>query len=783
MNFLHPGLALAGVAAIALPIVIHLLFRRRRIPLDWAAMEILREAMRRTNRRLRAEQWLVLALRSLAVLAVGLALAVPVMNAALIGAAEPRTWMVVIDDGVTSALRTGVDAELARVCDDARRAVSRRRNEDRVGIVLASVPPRIVLAPTADSGRIEEGFTRITAAQTPSDLAGALTLARDFINNSIRTTISTDSTSSSASTAIDATRHGPTTIVVASAFREASLPDGLTLGNSADVSTDASEDATTSAKDFEFVALAPAQETAVDVRLNSIEARNAAVGDGVSVRAQLTRAGLSLPAAETRVHAVGDGLMTPPARIVTWEAGQAEASVEFQLQATVSASREMRQRAVEVRLDDDALAAGNSMFAVIELRQEIEVAILGRRGALDASDLERVPASLWISRALNPSTNSGMRVRDLDPSACDDQALLGFDAVIVARPDLIAPNSCDALGRFVLRGGLIVIVPAAETLAQSWSATLLPKLAVRVRTAAEATVATEPLRLAEEQPTSALLFAIRPEIASLVAPLEVSRSLALEGVAGNEVVLTLANGAPFLVAATPTSADGTSTGLVVLCAATPELAWTNLPVKPLMVPLFQEIVRAGLGLASGHAGARVGEHLKGASFTVLRAVDGTTMTLGEDGRSREVVARAGVLRGDDGSMVAANINAATLGIAPSSLDKMRAAFAPLGGVRIAAATQDEAAVSAESTKSSWSFALLALALTTLLLEGLLSRAFSRASLLRAGRNDQGISTVGRVRGRNSARVNVSLTSPSASGIDANTHAVKTRDLHLTERAP
>ena len=111
MNFLHPGLALAGVAAIALPIVIHLLFRRRRIPLDWAAMEILREAMRRTNRRLRAEQWLVLVLRCLAVLALGLAIAVPVMSSVLMSATEPRTWMVVIDDGVTSALRTGVNAE------------------------------------------------------------------------------------------------------------------------------------------------------------------------------------------------------------------------------------------------------------------------------------------------------------------------------------------------------------------------------------------------------------------------------------------------------------------------------------------------------------------------------------------------------------------------------------------------------------------------------------------------------------------------------------------------
>ena len=77
MNFLHPGLALAAVGAIALPILIHLLFRRRRVPVDWAAIDLLREAVRRTTRRMRLEHWTVLALRSLAVLAAGIGLAVP----------------------------------------------------------------------------------------------------------------------------------------------------------------------------------------------------------------------------------------------------------------------------------------------------------------------------------------------------------------------------------------------------------------------------------------------------------------------------------------------------------------------------------------------------------------------------------------------------------------------------------------------------------------------------------------------------------------------------------
>ena len=54
--FGSPGLALAAGAAVAVPVAIHLLLRRRRLPVEWAAMELLREAIRRVERRRRLER-------------------------------------------------------------------------------------------------------------------------------------------------------------------------------------------------------------------------------------------------------------------------------------------------------------------------------------------------------------------------------------------------------------------------------------------------------------------------------------------------------------------------------------------------------------------------------------------------------------------------------------------------------------------------------------------------------------------------------------------------------
>lgn len=79
--FVAPLVAGVGVAAVALPITIHLLSRLRRRREPWAAMRLLQEAFRRQRARLRMERWLLLAVRCLLVGLLGLVLAGPVAEA------------------------------------------------------------------------------------------------------------------------------------------------------------------------------------------------------------------------------------------------------------------------------------------------------------------------------------------------------------------------------------------------------------------------------------------------------------------------------------------------------------------------------------------------------------------------------------------------------------------------------------------------------------------------------------------------------------------------------
>ena len=723
MSFLHPAIAWAGVAAVALPIIIHFLFRRRRVPVEWAAMELLREAVRRTNRRMKVEQWIVLALRCLAVLAAGLAIAVPVLDGAGLSGETRRLVMVVVDDGPSSGLKTGAESELARAIGEVRTMLGERAVRDRIGVVLASKPPRIALAPTTDAAAVEQALARIEPAETPSELKDALALAVSTIDGE---------------RAAGRSNGELPRIVVASAFRRSSVADGASLA--------VSRVEQPGVPRIEVLPLVPARDAASDVRVESVEARPAPTGDAILVRAKLVREGASLEAGQTFVRVASVGVPPPPARAVMWEKGETDATVEFQLIPTGVAAG-TRRIGVTVSLDDDALAAGNTGHASVDLKRELEIGIVGRRTSLDASDIERVPSSLWVARALSPAVGSGMRVREIDPSSVDDRALLGLDAVVIARPDLVSPAACESLGAFALAGGVVVVLPSGESLAQPWGQSVFGKLGVSMRVAAEAVEHAPALRLAEEQPSALVLAAIRPEMAQLVAPIESTRTVALSGYTQGEVVLANADGSAFAVAQSPRRDDGgIERGMVIAFCAAPELSWTNLPVKPLMVPLFQEVVRAGIQIAAGRSEVVVGERLRGDPQSSFRNERGLALAIGADGASSGIVEQSGLWRSDTGAIVAANLRPSSLMLAPNSSETVRTALGPIGDVRFRSAGEGEQA-DAPSTAGNWSFALLVATLVILLLEGVLSRIFSHASLRRASSSEASIATVGRVRAR------------------------------------
>ncbi|MBE3123447.1 MAG: BatA domain-containing protein, partial [Planctomycetes bacterium] len=68
---------LAGLAAVAIPILIHLLNRQRATLVDWGAMRFLMESLTSRSRRILIEEIILMALRCLVVALLVLAMARP----------------------------------------------------------------------------------------------------------------------------------------------------------------------------------------------------------------------------------------------------------------------------------------------------------------------------------------------------------------------------------------------------------------------------------------------------------------------------------------------------------------------------------------------------------------------------------------------------------------------------------------------------------------------------------------------------------------------------------
>ncbi len=156
LGFVHPAL-LWGLLAAGVPILIHLLNRRRYRRLAWAASAFLLAAYRRTRRRMRMENFLLLLARTAAVALLALAIARPHagVEGPVAALAESRRDEVVVLDASYSMGYRGQAGSTPweRALEAAREILDRARPErgDRVALHLAKTRPEEIRA----SGREE----------------------------------------------------------------------------------------------------------------------------------------------------------------------------------------------------------------------------------------------------------------------------------------------------------------------------------------------------------------------------------------------------------------------------------------------------------------------------------------------------------------------------------------------------------------------------------------------------------------------------------------------------
>lgn len=158
-----------GLAGIAVPIIIHLLYRKHRKETDWAAMELLRRALVIRSGQVKLEDYLILFLRCLALALLAFALLRPIMNSAESLVGGKKVGMIVAIDASLS-MGHGEHSRFERALEKARQIVKTAREGDPISIVLMSNRPQVLLRGTGYvPAQVEELF-KSKAAATPYGL-------------------------------------------------------------------------------------------------------------------------------------------------------------------------------------------------------------------------------------------------------------------------------------------------------------------------------------------------------------------------------------------------------------------------------------------------------------------------------------------------------------------------------------------------------------------------------------------------------------------------------------
>lgn len=430
MSFLAPIFLLALPLA-ALPIVVHLIRGRQRDTIEWGAMELLLQTVSKGRRFQRIEEWLLLALRTLAVLILVLALARPLVRSSWITGRPAQDVILVLDDSLSmSAADDESSPPLATLRTLATEAIGDMAATDQVQILLASgggrwLTPQGVSADSAGRSRLIKLVDQIAASRGAADLPAAIARA-----------VAVPPSDGASSRAV---------LIFSDAAETSWRPEAVAAWQQLEAS--ARDDL-------------PTRVVAIQCGTDSTRGNVAVVS--IEAERPLARLDEKLPVTAT-VQNFGDE-PTGPLRL-RWFVGE-EPAGESNLQQLAGNASSRSTIALpfdqpEVALvrcaieGDDPLPMDDENFLAVEVSSSVRILVVhapdGNPETIDAAEL--LAAALGFSDGEQQRWHSRFEPRTVDLAELADAELRDYRAVIITDLPALDPEDVDRLEGYVRAGG------------------------------------------------------------------------------------------------------------------------------------------------------------------------------------------------------------------------------------------------------------------------------------------------------------------------------------------
>ena len=608
LTLLQPAFLLAGLAA-GVPILIHLINRHRALVHRFPALRFLLMADRRTARKFRLYQLLLLALRVLAILLLALLLSQPrwggEASAAL--AQPPQATVVLLDNSLSMQLRDGQETRLERAKTLAGQLLEGIAAPDSAVVLplVSDDPDAEPPLPGANTAALWDQMRAISASHEAVDVTAAVQRAVEILQASTtprrRLVLLTD-----------LTVHGW------EGFRASDLPrlpedlavHIIRLGSP-------ERDANALISDVRVTEPPFIEQTPLDV---TVWVRNHSDEPVRSLRVDLLLGGETVGQQLTDLSA--DEEVAVPFRIVAPEAGLHWG---------------------EVRLQGDTFAEDDRFYVALQTVAPARVLVVDGDPGTSLFDSE----TFYLFSALQPRGSLGPPLFHPKPlvwEGLEQERLSDYSVIVLCNVEALSPQVRQGLHQFVTDGGGLIFFAGHQVAPTRYNALFYgsdtPLLPVALG---------EPVQQPEDAPvtlqaangTHEALAVFGGGDAEMLTRSRFYRyfSVAEDEAGEAEVLLSYEDGRPFLLE------RALGRGRVLLFTSTADRDWTDLPTRIAYVPLLHSLV--GYAAQLSQAAQRPQVFLPGPTAVRLQgAQEGGSLTiLTPDGKEllSRFAAREGVI--------------------------------------------------------------------------------------------------------------------------------------------
>ncbi len=604
MSFLSP-FVLGGLAAIGVPIIIHLLNKFRVKTTDWGAMRFLIDIVQKNQKRVKMDDLILLILRCLVVALAVLAFARPVLKGLGLGGEGPVAAVVLLDHSASMAQTVGLTSRFDLARTEIRSWLDKQDAQSLVGLYLAGSRTIPLIGKPANDFAL---FRKSLDAAAPSDYGSDFTQSLRLAVESLKTVtgrpkeirIYTDGQAG-------AFLHRAELRLIAQEHPDIVIRP-LVIGGPP-------------AENLGIVALR--QEGGIP-----------SVGQAVRFHAEVLNSGPTTANGVKVDFTLNDHLPAGSAIIPAIAPGESQ-SVNVMVTFPAAGAHH-----VMASIPPDSFATDNQRSVALEVTQRVDVVIADSESADSAGG----QGAFFISRALVPVPREqaanyylalqSVRIADLPGSI----AQTGPERPAVAflcDPAHLSTDVAAALEIYVKTGGNLVVFPGSSTQlgivdTPDALARLLP-----------ATLAAPAEIAGNELPKTWQADGFTHEITRFwndpangsLASVKFTRycPMKLNTAATPNIVCAFSDGQPAVVEWTY------GRGSVVMFNANATRQWTNLPLHPSFVPLLQRLMgffhaknEVRLNFQPGETFRKtIDESLVGKDFTVQRPGAGSARTAGQ----------------------------------------------------------------------------------------------------------------------------------------------------------